>query len=152
MIVGYIKNMKKSSIGIIILFLITQNAFSQSRVVADISNLKNNKGVCRACLFNNPASFKGETGDPFQCVAVVIKNLSAQAVFNNVPAGTFAMFVFHDANSNNKMDINFLGIPKEGYGASNNKLPFASAPAYNDNKFVVADKSLIKLKVKMRNL
>lgn len=126
--------------------------YSQSRVVADISNIKNDKGVCRACLFNNPASFKGETGEPFKCVVVGVKNSTAQAVFNNVPSGTYAMFVFHDANSNNKMDVNFVGIPKEGYGASKNKLPFASAPAYNDNKFVVADKSIITLKVKMRNL
>jgi uncharacterized protein (DUF2141 family) len=50
------------------------------------------------------------------------------------------------------MDVNFMGIPKEGYGASKNKLPFASAPTYNDNKFEVADKTVIRLKVKLRNL
>jgi uncharacterized protein (DUF2141 family) len=152
MIVGYKNHMNKNSIFFIICFLLSINAFSQSRVVADISNVRNDNGVCRACLFNNPESFKGETGNPFQCVAVGVKNSMAQAVFNNIPAGTYAMFVFHDANKNNKMDVNFVGIPKEGYGASKNKLPFASAPSYNENKFIVADKSMVKLKVKMRNL
>jgi uncharacterized protein (DUF2141 family) len=35
------------------------------------------------------------------------------------PPGTYAVAVHHDANANGKMDANFLGIPKEGYGVSN---------------------------------
>jgi uncharacterized protein (DUF2141 family) len=83
---------------------------------------------------------------------VPVKSKTAQVFFNNVPAGTYAVFVFHDANTNNKMDKNFLGIPKEGYGASKNKLPFASAPSYNDNKFVVENKTITSLQIKIRNL
>jgi uncharacterized protein (DUF2141 family) len=107
--------------------------------------------VCRACLFNNPASFKGESGEPFKCIAIPVKNLTANAVFN-VPAGTYALFIFHDANSNNKIDKNFIGIPKEGYGASKNKLPFAGAPTYDENKFLVEDRATVRLQVKIRNL
>lgn len=123
----------------------------QSKIVADMSNFKNDNGVCRACLFNNPASFKGESGTPFKCEVVAVKNQMAQAVFN-VPAGTYALFVFHDANGNNKMDKNFIGIPKEGYGASKNKIPFASAPSYNDNKFLVEEKATVRLQIRLRNL
>ena len=127
-------------------------AFSQSGLVAEISNIKNDRGVCRACLFNSPTSFKGETGKPFQCVVVPVKNHTARAVFTKVPPGTYAMFVFHDANSNFKLDKNFLGIPKEGYGASKNKLPFASAPSYYENKFTVAPNTTIQLQIRIRNL
>lgn len=133
-------------------FIFSIVAIGQNRIVADFSNLKNDKGVCRACLFNNPSSFKGEAGEPFQCVSVPVKNLTAQAVFNQVPAGTYALFVFHDANNNNKMDKNFVGIPKEGYGASKNKLLFASAPSYEENKFVLEKNTTVRLRVKMRNL
>ena len=75
-------------------------ALSQREVVAEISNVRNGKGVCRACLFNNPASFKGQTGQPFRCVAVAVEGPTARAVFTNVPAGTYAMFDFYDANNN----------------------------------------------------
>jgi len=34
--------------------------------------------------------------------------------------GKYAVSVFHDENSNGKLDTNFLGIPREGVGASNN--------------------------------
>ena len=62
-----------------------------------------------------------------------------------------AMFILHDANVNNKLDKNFLGIPKEGYGASLNKLPFAAAPAYQDNRFNVKEGTTITLRVRIRN-
>jgi uncharacterized protein (DUF2141 family) len=50
------------------------------------------------------------------------------------------------------MDKNFLGIPKEGYGASNNKLPFAAAPSYNDNKFTLGKSDIKQMNIKLRNL
>jgi uncharacterized protein (DUF2141 family) len=125
---------------------------AQSKIVADISNFENDKGVCRACLFNSAASFKGESGSPFQCVQVTISNRKSQVRFNSVPAGTYAIFLFHDTNSNNKMDKNFMGIPKEGYGASQNKLPFASAPTFDENKFSVTNNTTVHLAIKLRNL
>jgi uncharacterized protein (DUF2141 family) len=144
--------MMKKVASFIISGLVAKSLLSQTNVIADISNVRNNKGVCRACLFNSPLSFAGETGKPFQCVTVPVTNKTSKAVFSNVPAGTYAMFVFHDENNNSKMDKNFIGIPKEGYGASKNRLPFASAPNYNENKFSVDGKNLVTLEVKMRNL
>jgi uncharacterized protein (DUF2141 family) len=50
------------------------------------------------------------------------------------------------------MDKNFLGIPSEGYGASKNKLPFASAPTFKDNQFVVVNKVTVSIGIRLRNL
>ena len=112
----------------------TGEIHAQSRIVAQISNVRNDKGVCRVCLFDNPVSFSGEGGAPVQCLQAPVKNGTAEAVFEKVQHGTYAVAVFHDANNNSKMDKNFLGIPSEGYGASRNKLPFANAPGFNENK------------------
>ncbi len=144
--------MVKIIVSMFVCSLFSVKAFSQSKVVANISNLKNDKGVCRACLFNSPSSFNGETGEPFKCAVVPIKNKTAQVAFSSVPTGTYAMFVFHDTNNNNKMDKNFIGIPKEGYGASKNKLPFANAPTFIENQFTVTENNSVVLQVKMRNL
>jgi uncharacterized protein (DUF2141 family) len=62
------------------------------------------------------------------------------------------MMVFHDVNNNDKMDKNFFGVPKEGYGSSKNKLPFASAPVFKDNQFSVPPNTTIQLLIKIRNL
>lgn len=152
MIVDSPKTMNKViSTGIFcLLFCIA--ARSQSAVILEISNFKNDNGVCRACLFNNQASYEGKNSKPFQCITAPVKAHSVRMVFTNILPGTYAALVYHDANNNNKLDRNFVGIPKEGYGASKNKLPFASAPTFDENKFTVNDKTTITLPIKIRNL
>ena len=134
----------------IMMVAVHKGAGAQNKVVADIANFENNKGVCRACLFNSAEAF--EKSNPMACQIVPVSDKKAQAVFQNVPDGTYAIFVFHDTNNNGKMDTNFLGIPKEGYGASGNKLPFAAAPTFKDNKFAVATNTTTHLRIRIRNL
>jgi len=140
---------------LLVLLLLVLNVFSlkaQNKIVAQILNFENNKGVCRACLFNSAASFSGDGGEPFRCLQLPVKGKAAEAVFENIPSGNYAIFVFHDENANNKIDKNFVGIPKEGYGASKNKLPFAGAPTFEENKFYVAPNRPTTLTIKLRNL
>ena len=143
--------MIKSIVFFCLTLFFTSIAFGQSRVIANINNLRSDDGVCRACLFTNSATFSG-LGQPNNCVTVSVKNRLAKAIFNDVPPGSYAVFVFHDVNRNNKMDKNFLGVPKEGYGASNNNLPFAAAPHFEDNKFVVQNNNVIQLNIHLRNV
>jgi len=127
-------------------------ANGQNKILAKITNFENQKGVCQACLFNNAASFNGEGGTPFQCVKLSIMGKTIEVIFENIPAGTYALFVLHDANSNNKMDKNWLGIPKEGYGASRNKLPFAKAPGFSENQFTITEITTTRINIHLRNL
>ncbi|MBD0280381.1 MAG: DUF2141 domain-containing protein [Flavisolibacter sp.] len=136
-----------------ILFLLNSCFCSaQNKIVAVIQNLRNDKGSCKVCLFNDAASFNGKKGSAFQCQSVAILNRKAEAVFVKIPSGTYAISVFHDANNNNKLDFNFLGIPKEGYGASKNQLPFASAPSFEENKFTISSDAVISLTIRLRHL
>ena len=135
-----------------VMLFMASAAHAQAKVIATITNLRNNNGVCRVCLFDNATAFTGEKGAPVQCVDAAVSNRGSEAVFQNISPGAYAIAVFHDANKNNKMDKNFLGIPKEGYGASQNKLPFASAPEFDDNKFITADKTTTTVRIKLRYL
>jgi uncharacterized protein (DUF2141 family) len=128
-------------------------SYAQGTVVAQISNARNDQGECQVCLYDNATSFKGDDGGtPVRCMQAPVKNGTSEVRFENVPSGIYAVMVFHDVNRNKKLDQNFLGIPKEGYGASGNKLPFASAPTFEDNKFTLPDKSTITLRIRLRNL
>ena len=70
-------------------------------------------------------------------------------IFEDIPAGTYAVAVHHDANENNKMDKNFFGIPKEGYGFSKNVFHTFSAPSFEEAHFEVKnDTTLTPLKLK----
>lgn len=141
------------TLGIFILLVLTcYNVHAQNKISIVVKNFSSNNGFCRACLFDNAYAFSNEKGTALRCVKVAVINKSSNIVFDNTAAGTYAVSVFHDANNNNKLDKNFLGIPKEGYGASKNKLPFASAPAFNDNKFIVTNNIPVNLTINLRYL
>ena len=140
----------KKIVFFLVILLTSAHLPAQNKIEATINNFENNKGLCRACLFNSAASF--EKSDPFLCLQVNVIGRTARVVFDNVPDGTYAIFVFHDANNNNKMDKSWLGIPSEGYGASKNKLPFAAAPKFDANKFFLSNNLNLKLNIRLRNL
>lgn len=56
--------------------------------------------------------------------------------FANIPPGKYAMVVIHDENMNGKLDTNWLGVPNEGYGFSNNAKALLSAPSFSDASFL----------------
>jgi uncharacterized protein (DUF2141 family) len=138
-----------------ILFIIlclrgTISLCAQNQVIASVTQLANDKGVCRACLFTNAAAF--QKMEALQCLTAPIINKAAVFTFHNIPTGKYAIFVFHDVNRNNKLDKNWLGIPKEGYGASRNQLPFAAAPSFEPNSFFITNRDSLLLPVRLRNL
>ena len=60
-------------------------------------------------------------------------------VFSNVPPGKYALAIMHDANSNDEMDTNFVGFPKEGYSFSNNVFGRLGPPKFDDASFLVIE-------------
>jgi uncharacterized protein (DUF2141 family) len=80
---------------------------------------------------------------PLQTASIEIKDGVATAVFENVPAGDYAVIVLHDKNANGKMDFSANGMPQEAYGTSNNPMSYGQ-PTWTDAKFTIAsDKEII---------
>ncbi len=104
-----------------------------------IENLNSNKGEVYVSLYNTEASFLGKG---FKSTKSKIVNNSCTIKFENVPNGIYAISFFHDENENKKMDTNFLGIPKEDYGCSNNATGFMGPPKWEDAKFEINNASI----------
>ena len=66
----------------------------------------------------------------------------------DLPEGVYAIALFVDANKNLKIDKNFLGIPKEQFGFSNNAMGKLSAPSFEQAKFEVQGDTLQNIKLK----
>ncbi|MEM6532335.1 MAG: DUF2141 domain-containing protein [Myxococcota bacterium] len=93
------------------------------------------KGVVRLAVVN---SSEGWDGKAEPSVAIQAQVVSATMRFKvDVAPGPVAVRLYHDANSNGKLDSNMLGIPKEGYGFSNNPKVMGPA-AFKDAVFTVA--------------
>lgn len=64
-----------------------------------------------------------------------IENGVARIRLSDLSSGEFAIQAFHDANDNNDFDTNFLGIPRERYGFSNNPRPKFRGANWNEAVF-----------------
>jgi len=115
-----------------------------------VTGARNAKGKIRVALFRDGKGFPNDASQAVHTKAanIDLQTLGAQVVFADLPAGVYAVSVFHDENMNEKLDKNFMGVPKEGYGASNNPKKKMGPPNFDETKFQlgVADQSVeIKL-------
>ncbi|HKO46143.1 MAG TPA: DUF2141 domain-containing protein [Polyangiaceae bacterium] len=107
-----------------------------STISVNVGPLRNDKGVL-ACRLHPSADGFPRTGTGTISKRVKIAGGATRCVFENVAPGTYAVVVHHDENDNRQFDKNLLGIPIEGYGASNNRTYALSAPSWRESKFVV---------------
>jgi uncharacterized protein (DUF2141 family) len=56
-------------------------------------------------------------------------------VYRNLPAGSYAVSLFHDENGNGKLDRNVVGLPTERYGFSRDARASMGPPAFADAVF-----------------
>jgi len=91
-------------------------------LTVQVTGARNAKGKIRAALFRDGKGFPNDASQAVHTQAADIdpQTLSAQVVFADLRIGVYAVSVFHDENMNEKLDKNLMGMPKEGYGASNN--------------------------------
>lgn len=107
----------------------------KSRLIVKINGLKNDQGTVKVALCNSAANYK-DNRSPYKVAIIEIRNNQAIAVFDNLQAGNYAVKAFHDENNNDDFDTNFLGIPKEDYGFSNNAKGLFGPPSWDAAKFI----------------
>lgn len=113
-----------------------------------VTNVPKVEGVMRFALFARAEGFREESA-AIDKGLVTVKSLSATHVFQQVPPGRYAVAVYHDANNNGKLDTNFLGIPTESYGFSNNVMGTFGPPSFLDASFLV-ESSNKAISIKLR--
>jgi uncharacterized protein (DUF2141 family) len=96
--------------------------------------IEKNQGSVMIRVANDEADFEADD-EGFRSAVVKVEDKRAVAVFEDVPHGEYAIKVFHDENSNQKLDTNFVGYPKEKFGFSNNAMGRFGPPSYEQARF-----------------
>lgn len=80
-------------------------------------------------LYDSAESMK--ENKPSMSKIVDVTGNQTTVVFPGLEAGTYAFVAFADENSNGKLDTNFIGIPTERYGFSNNAMGLMGPPSFD---------------------
>ena len=123
----------------LLLALVMTPALSRAQdsgIKVEVSGFRNNNGLLRCSLWSGPDGFPRDDSHIWKHASGPVKNSSGECVFGgNIPAGDYAVTLFHDENGNGKFDRNWLGLPKEGYAFSNNVRPVFSPPSFKAAAF-----------------
>lgn len=116
-----------------------------ANIIEFTTYVRNDRGVVLCGLFDE----KGWLKKIVQYSRSTIIGGKALCTFRKVPAGTYGISAFHDANANGKFDTNFMGIPTEEYGVSRNARGSLRVPRFSDAKFVYSG-GLVRMTVVMK--
>ena len=122
-------------------FILCSFHLSAATLDVEIQDI-NDGGILHLAIYNSKEVFESDRGDKpgsqSGIEAGVVKKIGKGTYKGSfeIPPGTYAIGVYIDENDNEKLDTNFLGIPKEQYGFSNN------AKAFGIPKFEAASFSL----------
>lgn len=100
-----------------------------------IKGFANDLGKARLALYNSLDNFESHE-QTFRTRVTSITEGTVYAVFDSIPYGEYAVKVFHDENENENLDTNFLGMPIEAYGFSNNARGSFGPAGWDDAKFL----------------
>ncbi len=114
---------------------------AQLTLTIEINDLRNDIGHVHLELSNEDE----------QCLVSVTENISDHRcviIIENLESGKYAFRYFHDENMNEQIDTNWLGIPKEGIGFSNDPGMTFGPPSFRKTLFDLSESPFMKSKPK----
>jgi uncharacterized protein (DUF2141 family) len=109
----------KLTIGAILLLLGTSGA-AAGLITVTVSNVRNGAGSVIVALHRESARFPSDWAGAVASARAPARNGIVTVTLPPVPDGRYALIVVHDEDDNGVMSKNFLGLPREGFGTSNN--------------------------------
>ena len=103
-------------------------------VTVQLTGLRNANGLVRVCLTSNQARFLQCEKVPGAVGRSLPAGQAARIHLGAVPPGTYALLVIHDENRDGRLNMT-LGIPREGFGFSNNPAMRPRAPRWDEIRF-----------------
>lgn len=118
-------------------------------LVVEMYGFNKDEGTALAAVYTSKPGFPDDGNRAVAKQTSAIVDRRAKVVFENVPSGHVAVSVLHDLNGDFKMNTNFLGMPKEGYGASRDARGNFGPPSWDDAKLILKPGDRLVLKIRL---
>lgn len=93
-------------------------------------------GDVRVALYNQ-ANYSVDDADPVMDSVVPAKVPETVTTLHDIKPGIYAIKLFQDFNRNAEFDQNWIGLPIEKYGFSNDARPTFSEPPFEATRFEI---------------
>jgi uncharacterized protein (DUF2141 family) len=104
-------------------------------LLLQVNGIKENRGQIMLAVSKSKNQFlKDET---FYRAIIPVREAGSMDIELELSEGTYAISIFHDVNADSVLNKNFMGIPKEPYGFSNNAKGTFGPPSYEDASFIL---------------
>lgn len=128
------------------IFLLLISSFSlsvmaQNSITISVKNIKEVKGALHIAIYTNDTNWLSEEHYFKKIIVDVLENNVSHSL-HHLPPGNYAISLFHDENNDGKMNMNWIGIPAEKFGFSNNPRVIMSAPSFEDALVTLKEKAL----------
>ena len=108
-----------------------------------VENVASSEGEVRAAAYSSAETFLKRPAASAVAPAASAVGGKIELRFVDLPAGSYAVSVFHDRNSNRKLDTNSLGIPVEPNGMSRDARGAMGPPSFDDSKFELREAAVL---------
>jgi uncharacterized protein (DUF2141 family) len=105
-------------------------------------------GEVACALFRPGDAFPDESADA-RGLFVAASGTVATCTFDEVAPGRYAIAAFLDTNGNRVNDRNFVGMPTEPWGVSNNVRPRMRAPNFEEAAFTVGEGQRVTIEIEL---
>ena len=127
-------------------FTMTLLALSVSTVLAatlnlTVENIRDAEGRIAIAVFNSETGFPHDDASALKRLYIPLQkpDKTATISINALPAGQYAIALFHDNNLSGKLETNLFGIPIKGYGFSNNINPSLRSARFEEAAFTLPE-------------
>lgn len=123
-----------------------------SGVAVTVNKVRPGKGMLHITLVNKEQFLlRRKLKKPLMKVIVKTSGKSVHYEFKDVPPGDYAVQVLQDFDEDGYMTDNWLGLPKEPWGMSNNPPVGLGGPKWERAKFTVTESSeVVKVSLDLR--
>ena len=123
----------------------TASAQTPNVIDVDVRGLRNSHGRVNCYLFVSADGFPGDLAKAQRRTMAPISGASATCRFDGVAPGAYAIAVVHDERATGKLERNFMGVPIQGVGASNDAAGHFGPPSFTSARFAYAggEKNLV---------
>jgi len=130
-------------------FLLAVGPAFAGQLAVSVSQARNDSGRVRCGLFDRADGWRDEE-QALRAVDAAVVSGKATCDFGSVPAGEYAIAVFHAEQGEPRVEYGFLGKPRQGVGFSNNPSITFGAPGFDTAKVSVGDDDDLNVEVMLK--